>query len=143
MTKVIFGTKSRALEINGKEYQIAERTGTLVKRITEEHDEKLGELTEYERYKVLISAILGEEAFAELFPNGEEESLNKMAQVAWYAQEEFNADIKEMERQKRQKQTEDTLEDMEKFTAKLAKVNKEVTSALSKAELAAAKRKRR
>ena len=66
-----------------------------------------------------------------------------MAQVAWYAQEEFNADIKEMERQKRQKQTEDTLEDMEKFTAKLAKVNKEVTSALSKAELAAAKRKRR
>ena len=40
---------------------------------------------------------------------------------------------------KGQKQTEETLEDMEKFTAKLAKVNKEVTSALSKAELAAAK----
>ena len=143
MTKVTFEFKNRILEINGKEYPVAERTGALVQRITEEHDEKLKELTEYERYKVLISAILGEEAFEELFPSGEEESLNKMAQVAWYAQEEFNADIKEMEKQQRQKQTKGTLDDMNQFAARLAKVNKEITSALSKAELATAKRKRK
>lgn len=143
MTKVTFEFKNRILEINGKEYPVAERTGALVQRITEEHDEKLKELTEYERYKVLISAILGEEAFEELFPSGEEESLNKMAQVAWYAQEEFNADIKEMEKQQRQKQTKETLDDMNQFAARLAKVNKEITSALSKAELATAKRKRK
>lgn len=143
MTKVTFEFKNRILEINGKEYPVAERTGALVQRITEEHDEKLKELTEYERYKVLISAILGEEAFEELFPSGEEESLNKMAQVAWYAQEEFNADIKEMEKQQRQKQTKETLDDMNQFAARLAKVNKEITSALSKAELATAERKRK
>lgn len=143
MTKVTFEFKNRILEINGKEYPVAERTGALVQRITEEHDEKLKELTEYERYKVLISAILGEEAFEELFPSGEEESLNKMAQVAWYAQEEFNADIKEMEKQQRQKQTKGTLDDMNQFAARLAKVNKEITSALSKVELATAKRKRK
>lgn len=143
MTKVTFEFKNRILEINGKEYPVAERTGALVQRITEEHDEKLKELTEYERYKVLISAILGEEAFEELFPSGEEESLNKMAQVAWYAQEEFNADIKEMEKQQRQKQTKETLDDMNQFAARLAKVNKEITSALSKVELATAKRKRK
>lgn len=101
MAKIQFEAPvQKVLEINGKEYPIAQRTGALEKRIIAEHDAKLGKMTEYERYKVLIDLLLGDGVFAELFPDGENDNLDMMAQVAFVAQQEFNAEKKALERKR-------------------------------------------
>lgn len=98
MAKINFEKPAqKILEINGKDYPIAQRTGALEKRIIAEHDAKLSTMTEYERYKVLIDLLLGDGVFAELFPHGEDDNLDLMAQVAFVAQQEFNAEKKALE----------------------------------------------
>lgn len=124
----------RALEINGKIYNIAQRTGELEQKIITEHDAVRDELTEYERYNVIISLLLGEKAFAELFPGGEAESLDKMAQIAYYAQKEFNADITALEKQKLEEGFESS--GLDAMTNKLGGINKQIDSTLAKAEWA-------
>lgn len=124
----------RALEINGKIYNIAQRTGELEQRIIDEHDAVRDELTEYERYKVIISLLLGEEAFAALFPGGESESLDKMAQIAYHAQKEFNADIAALEKQKLEEEFDSA--GLDAIVNKLGGFNKQLDNTLAKAEWA-------
>lgn len=124
----------RALEINNVVYPIAQRTGELEQRIIAEHDAIRDELTEYERYKVIISLLLGEKAFNELFPGGESECLDKMAQVAYHAQKEFNADIAALEKQKLAEEFDSV--GLDAMTDKLSKFNEQVDQTLTKAEQA-------
>lgn len=121
----------KILEINGKEYPLASRTGALEKRIIAEHDKKLGTMTEYEQYKVIISLLLSENAFAELFPNGEDENLDMMAQVAYVAQDELNAEKKAIQRQK----IEDDVKDMglDRMIENMSAFNKQVNQVMSNA----------
>lgn len=132
MTKIELKTPvKKILEINGKDYPLASRTGALEKRIIAEHDRKLGTMTEYEQYKVIISLLLGENAFAELFPNGEEENLDMMAQVAYVAQDEFNAEKKAIQRQK----IEDDVKDigLDQMIENMSAFNKQVNQVMSNA----------
>lgn len=134
MSVVNFTETQRNLEINGVIYPIAHRTAQLEERLAKEHDDIRETLTEYQRYKVLISLLLGEEAFAELFPLGEGDSLDKMAQVAWYAIREYQADYNKLEREK----LKGTIKDagIEEITSTLSNVNKQIDGILSKAERA-------
>ena len=98
MAKINFDKPAqKILEINGKDYPIAQRTGALEKRIIAEHDRKLGKMTEFEQYKIIIDLLLGRGVFEELFPAGEDDNLDLMAQVAFVAQREFNAEKKALE----------------------------------------------
>lgn len=124
----------RALEINNIVYPIAQRTGEIEQRLIAEHDAVRDELTEYERYKVIISLLLGEKAFTELFPAGKAESLDKMAQVAYYAQKEFNADITALEKQKLEEEFSAT--GLNEITGKLNNFNKQIDSTLTKVDWA-------
>lgn len=124
----------RALEINNVVYPIAQRTGELEQRIIAEHDAVRDELTEYERYKVIIGLFLGKKAFEELFPSGEAENLDKMAQVAYHAQKEFNADIAALEKQKLAEEFDSV--GLDAMTDKLSKFNEQVDQTLTKAEQA-------
>lgn len=124
----------RALEINNIVYPIAKRTGELEQRLIAEHDAIRDELTEYERYKVIISLLLGEKAFNELFPGGESECLDKMAQVAYHAQKEFNADITALEKQKLEEEL--NAAGLDALTSKLGSFNKQIDTTLAKAEWA-------
>lgn len=135
MTKIELKTPvKKILEINGKEYPLAPRTGALEKRIIAEHDRKLGTMTEYEQYKVIISLLLGENAFAELFPNGENENLDMMAQVAYVAQDEFNAEKKAMQRKK----IEDDVKGMglDQMIDNMSAFNKQVNQVMGNADRA-------
>lgn len=124
----------RALEINGKIYNIAQRTGELEQKIIDEHDSVRTELTEYERYKVLITLFLGETAFDELFPLGEADSLDRMAQIAYHAQHEFNAGITALEKQKLEEQFDET--GLDAIESKLSGFNRQIDKTLAKAEWA-------
>lgn len=127
-------SKDRAIEVNNVIYPIAKRTGELEERILEEHDSKLDELTEYERYKVLISLILGEAAFDKLFPKGKQENLDLMGQIYVCAQREFNADIVELEKQKLSEQI--SASGVDELTGALDRFNRQIDKTISKAEMA-------
>ena len=135
MTKIQFKAPvQKVLEINGKEYPIAQRTGALEKRIIAEHDAKLGKMTEYERYKVLIDLLLGNGTFAELFPDGENGNLDMMAEVAYVAQHEFNAEKREIER----KRIEDDMSNMgmDKMLSAMQSFNKQTNQLMNNAAAA-------
>ena len=135
MAKIQFEAPvQKVLEINGKEYPIAQRTGALEKRIIAEHDAKLGKMTEYERYKVLIDLLLGNGTFAELFPDGENGNLDMMAEVAYVAQHEFNADKREIER----KRIEDDMSNMgmDKMLSAMQAFNKQTNQLMNNAAAA-------
>lgn len=135
MAKIQFEAPvQKVLEINGKDYPLAQRTGALEKRIIAEHDKRLGTMTEYEQYKIIISLLLGESAFAELFPHGEDESLDLMAQVAYVAQDEFNAEKRKIQRQK----IDDDVKNMgiDKMMEAMQSFNKQSTQLMNNANLA-------
>lgn len=135
MTKIQFEAPvQKVLEINGKEYPIAQRTGALEKRIIAEHDAKLGKMTEYERYKVLVDLLLGNGTFAELFPDGENGNLDMMAEVAYVAQHEFNAEKREIER----KRIEDDMSNigMDKMLSAMQSFNKQTNQLMNNAAAA-------
>ena len=135
MAKIQFKAPvQKVLEINGKDYPIAQRTGALEKRIIAEHDAKLGKMTEYERYKVLIDLLLGNGTFAELFPDGENGNLDMMAEVAYVAQHEFNAEKREIER----KRIEDDMSNMgmDKMLSAMQSFNKQTNQLMNNAAAA-------
>ena len=135
MAKIQFEAPvQKVLEINGKEYPIAQRTGALEKRIIAEHDAKLGKMTEYERYKVLVDLLLGNGTFAELFPDGENGNLDMMAEVAYVAQHEFNAEKREIER----KRIEDDMSNigMDKMLSAMQSFNKQTNQLMNNAAAA-------
>ena len=135
MAKIQFEAPvQKVLEINGKDYPIAQRTGALEKRIIAEHDAKLGKMTEYERYKVLIDLLLGNGTFAELFPDGENGNLDMMAEVAYVAQHEFNAEKREIER----KRIEDDMSNMgmDKMLSAMQSFNKQTNQLMNNAAAA-------
>ena len=135
MVKINFEKPTqKILEINGKEYPIAQRTGALEKRIISEHDAKLGTMTEYERYKVLIDLLLGDGVFAELFPDGENGNLDMMAEVAYVAQHEFNAEKREIEK----KRIEDDMSNMgmDKMLSAMQAFNKQTNQLMNNAAAA-------
>lgn len=135
MAKIQFEAPvQKILEINGKDYPIAQRTGALEKRIIAEHDAKLGKMTEYERYKVLIDLLLGNGTFAELFPDGENGNLDMMAEVAYVAQHEFNAEKREIEK----KRIEDDMSNMgmDKMLSAMQAFNKQTNQLMNNAAAA-------
>lgn len=135
MAKIQFEAPVRKiLEINGKEYPIATRTGALEKRIIAEHDTKLGKMTEYERYHILIDLLLGKGTFDELFPKGEDDSLDMMAEVAYVAQHEFNARKRTIER----KRIEDDMSNigMDKMLSAMQSFNKQTNQLMNNAAAA-------
>lgn len=100
MAKIQFKAPvQKVLEINGKDYPIAQRTGALEKRIREKQAKSWG-MSEYEEYREVIDIILGEGAFNSIFPDGENANLDNIAQVAFVAQQEFNAEKKALERKR-------------------------------------------
>ena len=81
--KIIFNfeEKHHILVVDGKEYEIPQRTAAIEKLI-KERDLKRFELGEYESYKSLLNIFFGEDKAKEMFPEDEETvNLDKMARV--------------------------------------------------------------
>ena len=131
----------RSLEIDGVEYPVAVRTGALEDRIIEEYDDVRFELTEYERYEKIISLLLGDEAFKRIFPKGKEEDLDKMAQVAYYAQQQFNYDKNEAAKEDIDRQMKDI--GVDRMVSYMSEFNTQAEKTMNTAYYAQQKRKKR
>lgn len=97
------GAKKQTITVNGVSYELPERTGHLEKKLIE-HDKKIGKISEYESNKDLIEILLGKEAFAAIFPEGEDANLDNISTLAYYALTAFNANQKALEKAEVDKQ---------------------------------------
>lgn len=96
-TKVEFESNVYELEIDGKTYAIAERTAETEKKIAE-RDSELKARSEYESNMALLNILLGEKAVKEIFPDGENENLDKIAKIAYYALKYYYHDKNEFDK---------------------------------------------
>ncbi len=88
--------KKHTITVNGITYELPARTGRLEKLLLQ-HDKNAAKLSEYESNKALIELLLGEDAFAAIFPEGEDANLDHISTLAYYAVEAFNANQKALE----------------------------------------------
>ena len=83
-TVLTFEEKHHILEVDGVEYEIPQRTAELEEKIRE-HDAKLPELTEYEGNMLLLEILFGKEKAQQMFPDGKNTNLDKLAKCAYLA----------------------------------------------------------
>lgn len=82
--------KDTAVKIDGIEYPVNHRTKRIDELLTEYNDHK-SDLSEYEKNFELMTIMLGEEAAKKIFPNDENEDLDRMSSITRQVYREFNA----------------------------------------------------
>lgn len=88
ITKIEFKEKHRAIEVDGIKYEIPQRTALLENQIRE-HDKNIKNMSEYEGNYSMLVILFGEEKAQQMFPEGENTNLDKLALVANTAIEQF------------------------------------------------------
>lgn len=94
MSKMTFEyTENRpVLEVDGVDYPLPRRT-PIIENALLEHDEKLGTVSEYESNMDLLGILFGEDSAKEMFPDGINTDLDKLAKCAKYALAAYRATL--------------------------------------------------
>lgn len=123
MSKTIleYAEKHHILEVDGIEYTVPQRTAALEKKIRR-HDEAVGGKTEYESNIEMLEILFGEAAAKQMFPDGDNTNLDKLALCARYAISLFMADFNAIQTDDLNKR----LEELKPVTAQLDKLSKAV-----------------
>ena len=108
MLDLNYEPKKIMVRINGEEYEVAERTAEIDKKL-QAHNDSLDNMTSYEASYNLVKILLGEDAVKKVFPKGEKENLTFMYKVAKGVDEAYQAEYQEI----RDKEYEDTLNKMD------------------------------
>lgn len=82
--------KQIVVSIGGREYPVAPRTEK-VEQAIRDHDAGMGNKSQYSSDIELVSILLGEKAAGELFPNGENENLDRLYFIATKLVEAYRA----------------------------------------------------
>lgn len=90
MKDLDYTPKQVVVSIGGKEYPVAERTERVEKAIRE-HDAGMENKSQFESDFALVSILLGDDAARELFPNGENENLDRLYFIATKLVEAYRA----------------------------------------------------
>ena len=107
MQKTVFNfeEKHHILVVDGKEYEIPQRTPAREKLI-KERDTKRFEVSEYESYRELLKIFFGEDKAKEMFPEDEENvNLDKMARVCEYSIAAYYAEYETIRMERAEKTT--------------------------------------
>lgn len=102
--------KHHILEVDGKEYEIPQRTAELEEKIRE-HDKKLAGMSEYDGNMELLEILFGKKAAAQMFPEKQKTNLDKLAKCVKLSLALFMADYNLIQ-----------TEDIEKNLARLSPV---------------------
>ena len=108
MSKTTFEYKEKhhILEVDGVEYEIPQRTAALEKKIRE-HDAVSGNMSEYEGNIKLLEILFGKEAAGNMFPDGDDTNLDKLARCTELAVALFTADYAELQKSKAKEKLKD------------------------------------
>ena len=102
-TVLTFEEKHHILEVDEVEYEIPQRTAELEEKIRE-HDAKLPELTEYEGNMLLLEILFGKEKAQQMFPDGKNTNLDKLAKVSKVAIALYMAEFQNIKNEKLKEQ---------------------------------------
>lgn len=95
--------KHHVLELDGKEYEIPQRTVGIAKALAV-HDEKISKMSEYESNMELLEILFGRESAKEMFPEGEDTNLDKLAKCCKIVLAAFYADLHEITEEEKDEQ---------------------------------------
>lgn len=109
--------ESVTVSIEGNEYALAERTGRTEKELRELESRARSD-TQYESDLALIRILVGENAVSELFPNGEDENLNRLHYYAVKLLELYQDEYRQIEAER----YETTLKQMDAITSRAESV---------------------
>lgn len=101
------------VRINGEEYDVAERTAAVDKKL-QIHNEKLDSMSSYEASYDLVKILLGDDAVKKIFTKGDNENLTFMYKVARAVDEAYQTEYNEM----KDKEYEETLAKLDKLAAR-------------------------
>ena len=76
--------KHHIIEVDGVEYEIPQRTAKLEKAMIE-HDKNTASMTEYEANMSMLAILLGKDKAEQMFPDGEDTNLDKLAKCTKFA----------------------------------------------------------
>ena len=123
MSKAIleYTEKHHILEVDGIEYVVPQRTAALEKKIRE-HDETIADKTEYESNIEMLEILFGAEKVKQMFPEGENTNLDKLALCTRYAIGLFMADFNAIQTENLNRK----LDELKPVTAQIDKLSRTV-----------------
>ena len=118
--------KRHIIEVDGIEYEIPQRTARLEKEMIE-HDKNVSEMTEYEVNMSMLSILFGKEKAHQMFPDGENTNLDKLAKCTKFSVALYMAEyhsIQEEEAKTKMQLVEPLIKQMEETGEILKKAQK-------------------
>ena len=127
--KVKFEEKTYAIEVDGKTYTIFPRTAER-ERKNKAHDNNLESMSEFEANMQLLGILIGEDATQEMFNEGDNTNLDKLARVTSCALELYMAEFNRVQTEKLSKK----LEEVNPLINQISEVGKTVDDLSRKAD---------
>lgn len=96
MADISYNVPAIKVQIDGQEYTVPARTERLERQL-KQHDDRLKSVSQYQSDLDLVKIILGTDAAKQIFPNGEEENLDRMHYIAVKLMEIYYKAYKDIE----------------------------------------------
>lgn len=96
VTKLEYTEKHHAIEVDGVEYEIPQRTGALDELI-QVHDEKIKDRTEYENNYDVLCILFGDKNAKKMFPDKKTTNLDKLSKCVKLSMALYYADYHAMQ----------------------------------------------
>lgn len=96
MADISYNVPAIKVQIDGQEYTVPARTERLERQL-KQHDDRLKSVSQYQSDYDLVKIILGTDAAKQIFPNGEEENLDRMHYIAVKLMEIYYKAYKDIE----------------------------------------------
>lgn len=96
MADISYNVPAIKVQIDGQEYTVPARTERLERQL-KQHDDRLKSVSQYQSDLDLVKIILGADAVKQIFPNGEDENLDRMHYIAVKLMEIYYKAYKDIE----------------------------------------------
>ena len=96
MADISYNVPAIKVQIDGQEYTVPARTERLERQL-KQHDDRLKSVSQYQSDLDLVKIILGADAAKQIFPNGEDENLDRMHYIAVKLMEIYYKAYKDIE----------------------------------------------
>ena len=119
MADISYNVPAIKVQIDGQEYTVPARTERLERQL-KQHDDRLKSVSQYQSDYDLVKIILGTDAAKQIFPNGEEENLDRMHYIAVKLMEIYYKAYKDIE----DESFEDSLDKLGRISDKVGNIAK-------------------
>ena len=110
---ITYEPKKIIVTIDDVDYEVAERT-VATDKLLQEHNEKIGTMTNFEANYDLVKILLGAEAAKKIFPNGDKENVTRSYVIARGVDDAYQAEYQEI----RDKEMDETLAKLDGFSSR-------------------------